>query len=99
VLTRLFSTTTGWPHFVDSLSATNRAVISAPEPGPSGMMKRTERCGHCWADVCACTGSAATIAKKQNEIVKNKLRKRRMITPGIVAAESGENLAYKRTTE
>jgi hypothetical protein len=59
------------------------------------MMKRTGRCGHCWPEVCACTGSAATIAKKQNEneIVKNKLRRRCMITPGIVAAESRHNRA------
>ena len=40
----LFSTTTGWPHFADRLSANTRAVISAPEPGPSGMTTLTARC-------------------------------------------------------
>ena len=29
----LFSTTTGWPHLADSLSANTRAVMSTPEPG------------------------------------------------------------------
>ena len=41
----LFSTTTGWPHLADSLSANTRAVMSTPEPGPSGMMNLTGRGG------------------------------------------------------
>ena len=41
----LFSTTTGLPHFCDSLSAISRAPMSTPEPGPSGTMKRALRCG------------------------------------------------------
>src|SRR5450756_936679 len=46
-----FSTTTVWPHFAVSLSANSRAVISTPEPGPSGMMNLTTRCGQ--AGACA----------------------------------------------
>ena len=46
-----FSTTTGWPHFADSLSAISRAPISTPLPGPSGRMSFTARVGQfCAAD-------------------------------------------------
>ena len=51
------SITTGWPHFFWSRSWISRAPMSAPAPGPNGMMKRTGRCGHCCA--CACTGAAS----------------------------------------
>ena len=51
----LFSTTTGLPHLAESLSARTRAVMSTPEPGPSGTRKRTLRCGQVW--VCACAGA------------------------------------------
>src|SRR6185295_11309815 len=95
----LFSTTTGCPHFAASLSATNRAVISTPEPGPRWIIKRTGRWGQCGPDVCACAESAATIAKRQNETVKNKLRKRCMMAPGVEAPESRHNSADYAITE
>jgi hypothetical protein len=63
------------------------------------MMKRTGRCGHCGPDDCACTGSAATMDERQNKPVKNKVRKRCMITPGIAAAESRHNRADYAITE
>ena len=44
------SITTGWPHFFCSRSWISRAPMSAPAPGPNGMMKRTGRCGQ----LCAC---------------------------------------------
>ena len=49
-----FSTTTGWPHFADSLSAISRAPISTPLPGPSGRMSFTDRVGQ----FCAVAGRA-----------------------------------------
>src|ERR1043166_5873982 len=58
----LFSTTTGWPHLACSFSASSRAPISAPAPGPNGTMNRTERVGQ----LCACAGAGATsgVAKR-----------------------------------
>ena len=44
-----FSTTTGCFHFAVSRSASSRAPMSAPLPGPSDTMKRTGRCGQVWA--------------------------------------------------
>src|SRR5687767_7003472 len=40
-----FSTTTGWPHCLESRSASMRPVMSAPEPGPSDRTNLTGRCG------------------------------------------------------
>src|SRR5256885_835902 len=50
----LFSTTTGWPHLTCSFSASNRAPISAPAPGPNGTMNLTARVGQ----FCACAGAS-----------------------------------------
>jgi hypothetical protein len=56
-----FSTTTGWPHFADSLSAMSRALISTPLPGPSGRMSFTARVGQlCAADGRADSANATT---------------------------------------
>src|SRR6185295_4392566 len=46
-----FSITTDWPQRADSLSASRRAVMSTPEPGPSGRMNLTGRCGQLGAGV------------------------------------------------
>src|SRR5262249_19375584 len=48
---------TGWPHFFCSRSLTMRARMSAPAPGPNGMMNRTGRCGQ----LCAWAGSGAAM--------------------------------------
>ena len=40
-----FSTTTGWPQRALSRSASSRAPISTPDPGPSGSRNFTVRCG------------------------------------------------------
>ena len=50
----LFSITTGLPHFAERRSAISRAPISTPEPGPSGRMNLTLRCGQ----FCACAAAA-----------------------------------------
>src|SRR4051812_41079901 len=55
----LFSTTTGWPHLACSFSASSRAPISAPAPGPNGTMNFTARVGQFCAWFWACTGTSA----------------------------------------
>ena len=52
----LFSITTGLPQRACRRSWMRRAPISAPAPGPKGMMKRTGPCGQ--ACVCACADGA-----------------------------------------
>ena len=54
-----FSTTTAWPQRSESLSATVRAAMSMPLPGPSGVIRRTVRCGQGWAGACADDGALA----------------------------------------
>src|SRR5262245_45633967 len=49
-----FSTTTGWPHFAESLSANKRAPMSTPLPGPSVMMNLTGRLGQASAAALGC---------------------------------------------
>ena len=62
-----FSTTTGWPHFAASFSAISRAPMSAPEPGPSGRMIFTGRCGQdCGEADCAEAGGAGKNAAHTN---------------------------------
>ncbi len=57
-----FSITTGLPQRCVSRSWIRRAPMSAPAPGPNGMMSRIGRCGHC---VWACVGTAAAIGVAQ----------------------------------
>src|SRR6185312_9384116 len=78
----LFSTTTDWPHFCESLSANSRAVISTPEPGPSGTMKRTGRVGQ----LCAEAGAASAIAAKAIETVASRRRRLDIFSPHDAAA-------------
>src|ERR1700687_4394369 len=67
----LFSTTTGWPHLADSLSANNRAVMSTPEPGPSGIYNTTGRCGH----VCADDGAAIDTSAAKPQTTKVRIER------------------------
>src|SRR4051794_28390991 len=53
-----FSTITGLPQRAGSRSATRRAPISAPAPGPNGTMNFTGRCGQLCVEVCADEGVA-----------------------------------------
>src|SRR5215471_15386778 len=50
-----FSTTTGWPSALESLSATGRADTSLAPPGGNGTIQRTGFVGQ----VCAHTGPAS----------------------------------------
>src|SRR5450759_5745205 len=43
-----FSTTTGLPQRAVNRSANSLAAISTPDPGPSGTMNLTVRCGQVW---------------------------------------------------
>src|SRR6187551_528172 len=52
-----FSTTTGCPHFAESLSANSRAPISTPLPGPSVMINLTGRLGQASAAELGCDSS------------------------------------------
>src|SRR5262249_41961902 len=52
-----FSTTTGWPQRALSRSASSRAPISTPDPGPSGSKNLTVRCGQ----LCANAGGVHSI--------------------------------------
>src|SRR5262245_30711022 len=58
----LFSTITDWPHRLESRSAIKRAPRSAPEPGPSGHMSFTVRCGQPCEAAGVIIASAATTA-------------------------------------
>ena len=53
-----FSITTGLPQRCESFSWISRAPMSAPAPGPNGMMNFTARCGQACVGVgvCACDG-------------------------------------------
>src|SRR5207344_181441 len=55
-----FSTTTGWPHFAESLSANSRAPMSTPLPGPSVMMNLTGRLGQASAAALGCDNNGDT---------------------------------------
>src|SRR5476651_2537417 len=68
----LFSTTTGWPHLADSLSANTRAVMSTPEPGPSGITNLTGCCGH----VCAGDGAAVDTSAAKPQRIKARIERR-----------------------
>src|SRR5664280_2412853 len=68
----LFSTTTGWPHLADSLSANTRAVMSTPEPGPSGITNLTGCCGH----VCADDGAAVDTSAAELQRIKARIERR-----------------------
>jgi len=61
----------------DSLSANSRAVMSTPEPGPSGTMNLTGRCGQTGA--CADDGvsadTSAANTKKMNPNTRNSGRR------------------------
>src|SRR5687767_14769733 len=85
----LFSTTTGLPHFAASLSAISRAVMSTPEPGPSGTMKRTERVGQdC---VCASAGVDRQIAATVPKIrLRRSIRVLRSVFVAVAANLAGE---------
>ena len=66
-----FSTTTGWPHFCDSLSANMRAPMSTPLPAPSVTMKRTGRVGQASAAAAglASSGLSASAAVSAPKII------------------------------
>src|SRR5436190_19732003 len=66
------SITTGLPQRVDSFSWISRAPMSAPAPGPNGMINRTGRCGHCCTDVCA----RACVAMRAGAASSAKARRR-----------------------
>src|SRR3974390_3778868 len=78
----LFSTTTGWPHFAERLSAKTRAVMSTPEPGPSGMIKCTGRCGQ----LCA-NDDAVSIVAKAEKISTRVARRKLSIDPPLFECE------------
>src|SRR5476651_1802414 len=82
-----FSTTTGWPHFCDSLSANTRAVISTPEPGPSGMMNLTERCGQTGACAIVNVDDKANATAKPAAAIENL--RRGMKSPGGEQTDTG----------
>src|SRR6266699_3445855 len=58
-----FSTTTGFPQRAASRSAKSRPPISDPEPGPSGRMNLTVRCGQACAGACPAVCAATVIGK------------------------------------
>src|SRR6476661_1998465 len=66
-----FSTTIGWPHFCDSLSANMRAPMSTPLPAPSVTMKRTGRVGQASAAAAglASSGLSASAAVSAPKIM------------------------------
>src|ERR1700730_17688148 len=66
-----FSTTTGLPQRAGSRSARSRAPISAPEPGPSGTMNFTGRCGQVCDWACACAANETGIAKSASTNARN----------------------------
>src|SRR5450830_819260 len=84
-----FSTTTVWPHFADSLSAKSRAVMSTPEPGPSGMTNLTVRCGQ--VGVCADDSVEDSASATMKPMQANDDRRLGMLSPG------GKAERYKRT--
>src|SRR5215470_2445992 len=67
-----FSITIGWSHFLVSRSASNRAPISAPLPGPSVRMNLTDRVGH----DCAATGPAANSGVNNAASINVQVRRR-----------------------
>src|SRR5215831_13444049 len=67
-----FSITIGWSHFLVSRSASNRAPISAPLPGPSVRMNLTDRIGH----DCAATGAAANSGVNNAASINMQVRRR-----------------------
>ena len=69
-----FSITTGWPHFLVSRSASSRALMSAPLPGPSVRMNLTGRVGQ----FCAVAGVAPSERRKQQGQQGSETRARRM---------------------
>ena len=61
-----FSITIGWFHFLLSRSASNRAPMSAPLPGPSVRMNLTGRVGH------DCAEADATASRDANSAARMK---------------------------
>src|ERR1700704_2765413 len=62
------SITTGLPQRVDSFSWIRRAPMSAPAPGPNGMMNFRGRCGQACAGVCACVRVASKAGAARNAV-------------------------------
>ena len=87
----LFSTTTDCPHFCDSRSANMRAVMSTPEPGPSGTMKRTVRVGQ----VCADAGAALVINAQAQRKKAASERRLSMISPGTHECGQARRIKFK----
>src|SRR5436190_23458300 len=67
-----FSLTIGWSHFLVSRSASNRAPIPVPLPGPSVRMNLTDRVGH----DCAATGAAANSGVNNAASINVQVRRR-----------------------
>src|SRR5262245_48917108 len=62
--------TTGLPQRAGNRSARSRAPISAPDPGPSGTMNFTDRCGH----DSARTGAVEATARANRTIADTRTR-------------------------
>src|SRR5674476_1248600 len=71
-----FSTITVCPQLADSLSANTRAVMSTPEPGPSGITNLTRRCGQ--VCVCADDGAAVDTSAAKPQRIKARIERRRL---------------------
>src|ERR1039458_7116770 len=69
-----FSTITVGPHLADSLSANTRAVMSTPEPGPSGITNLTGCCGQ--VGVCAGDGAALNTSAAKPQRIKASIERR-----------------------
>src|SRR5215207_525740 len=85
-----FSTTTGWPSWLDSGSSTSRPTISSELPAANGIIARIGRAGQAWAKA-AC--GRAGIAKAAAADVRNWRRVVIHFSPGQLFALADETQA------